>query len=167
LSTSLGVEDPRVEEDEEGEVVPVRFGWVLEGRLGGMAFPTPAHLRYLERRQRVGLVVTLTPEPLPTSCRPIDTNHGGSRGVRPLQFLHLPIAGLIIIFIYFYFAIIFYSLTFVNNADYESPTEEQIVAFMKEARATIKSGYGVVAHCHKVRPSPPPLRLASAPNGST
>lgn len=101
-------------------MVPVRFGWVLEGRLGGMAFPTPAHLRYLARRQRVGLVVTLTPEPLPTSCRPIDTF-----GVRPLQFLHLPIA------------------------DYESPTEEQIVAFMKEARATIKSGYGVVAHCHK------------------
>jgi hypothetical protein len=88
LSTSRYVEDPRVEEDEEGEVVPVRFGWVLEGRLGGMAFPTPAHLRYLERRQRVGLVVTLTPEPLPTSCRPIDT-----LGVRPLQFLHLPIAG--------------------------------------------------------------------------
>jgi hypothetical protein len=42
----------------------------------------------------VGLIVTLTPEPLPTSCRPIDTNHGGSRGVRPLQFLHLPIPGL-------------------------------------------------------------------------
>jgi hypothetical protein len=26
---------------------------------------------------------------------------------------------------------------------------------MKEARATIKSGYGVVAHCHKVRTFPP------------